>query len=50
MIALFDHSFFTWLVTKYEILSIIRKNIDKSWSPIDVERIRSEIEEMILDR
>lgn len=48
MIALFDHSFYIWLRTKYEILSIIQENIDRSWSPVDIEKIRSEIEKMIL--
>lgn len=47
--SIVDYSFNTSLRTKYAILSIIQKNVlNSTWGYVDEERIRSEIEEMIL--
>ncbi|EKD44186.1 MAG: hypothetical protein ACD_71C00218G0011 [uncultured bacterium (gcode 4)] len=48
MITLIDHSFNTWLRTKYGILSIIQKHANNRWGPIDEGAILDEIEKMML--
>ncbi len=49
MIKLIDYSFNASLRHKYEILSIIHKNINSNWRSVDKNAIQDEIEKMLLE-